>query len=112
VQIYERAIAAVGRLDGVTTILPSTPLFLYMYVRKEALLSSQIEGTQSSLSPSRRPARRWKTSSRSASCVRPRDGSAAGFTLIRTTWPCSIAAPIHCRPEALDRTTHSMRTFG
>lgn len=47
---YERAIAAVGRLDGVTTILPSTPLFLYMYVRKEALLSSQIEGTQSSLS--------------------------------------------------------------
>lgn len=48
--IYERAVAAVGRLDGVTTILPSTPLFLYMYVRKEALLSSQIEGTQSSLS--------------------------------------------------------------
>jgi Fic family protein len=48
--LYERAIAAVGRLDGVTTILPSTPLFLYMYVRKEALLSSQIEGTQSSLS--------------------------------------------------------------
>lgn len=48
--VYERAIAAVGRLDGMATILPSTPLFLYMYVRKEALLSSQIEGTQSSLS--------------------------------------------------------------
>jgi len=48
--VYERAVAAVGRLDNVTTILPSTPLFLYMYVRKEALLSSQIEGTQSSLS--------------------------------------------------------------
>lgn len=48
--IYERAIAAVGRLDGVTMILPSAPLFLFMYVRKEALLSSQIEGTQSSLS--------------------------------------------------------------
>lgn len=48
--LNERAIAAVGRLDGVATILPSTPLFLYMYVRKEALLSSQIEGTQSSLS--------------------------------------------------------------
>ena len=48
--VYERAVAAVGRLDGVTTITPSTPLFLYMYVRKEALLSSQIEGTQSSLS--------------------------------------------------------------
>lgn len=48
--VYDRARGAVGRLDGVTTILPSTPLFLYMYVRKEALLSSQIEGTQSSLS--------------------------------------------------------------
>ena len=48
--VYERATTAVGRLDSVATILPSTPLFLYMYVRKEALLSSQIEGTQSSLS--------------------------------------------------------------
>ena len=41
---------ALGHLDGVMSILPDTPLFLYMYVRKEALLSSQIEGTQSSLS--------------------------------------------------------------
>ncbi|MFM8532723.1 MAG: Fic family protein [Acidimicrobiia bacterium] len=49
-QVYELAISAVGSLDCMTTILPSTPLFLYMYVRKEALLSSQIEGTQSSLS--------------------------------------------------------------
>ena len=48
--LYDAARGAIGRLDGVTTILPSTPLFLYMYVRKEALLSSQIEGTQSSLS--------------------------------------------------------------
>ena len=39
-----------GRLDGITTILPDTSLFLYMYIRKEAVLSSQIEGTQSSLS--------------------------------------------------------------
>ncbi len=46
----ESANRALGRLDGVTSILPDTPLFLYMYVRKEALLSSQIEGTQSSLS--------------------------------------------------------------
>lgn len=46
----EDANRALGRLDGVTSILPDTPLFLYMYVRKEALLSSQIEGTQSSLS--------------------------------------------------------------
>ncbi len=41
---------ALGRLDGLASVLPDTPLFLYMYVRKEALLSSQIEGTQSSLS--------------------------------------------------------------
>ena len=46
----ERANQALGRLDGMTSIMPSTKLFVYMYVRKEALLSSQIEGTQSSLS--------------------------------------------------------------
>src|SRR5690348_6664458 len=48
--IYDAARGAIGRLDDITAILPSTPLFLFMYVRKEALLSSQIEGTQSSLS--------------------------------------------------------------
>jgi len=48
--LYDTARGAVGRLDGVATILPSAPLFLFMYIRKEALLSSQIEGTQSSLS--------------------------------------------------------------
>ncbi|MEO5510813.1 MAG: Fic family protein [Longimicrobiales bacterium] len=41
---------ALGRLDSVTTLLPHTHVFLYTYVRKEAVLSSQIEGTQSSLS--------------------------------------------------------------
>lgn len=46
----ESAVLAVGRLDGVSTLLPDTSLFLYSYVRKEAVLSSQIEGTQSSLS--------------------------------------------------------------
>ena len=46
----ERASLALGRLDGVSTLLPDTSLFLYAYVRKEAVLSSQIEGTQSSLS--------------------------------------------------------------
>ncbi|MDX2257472.1 MAG: Fic family protein [Hyphomicrobiaceae bacterium] len=46
----ESANRELGRLDGVATVLPSTQLFLWMYVRKEALLSSQIEGTQSSLS--------------------------------------------------------------
>ena len=48
--LLEEANRALGRLEGVTSILPATPLFLYMYIRKEALLSSQIEGTQSSLS--------------------------------------------------------------
>ena len=46
----EDANRALGRLDGVTSILPDPSLFIYMYVRKEALFSSQIEGTQSSLS--------------------------------------------------------------
>ena len=36
---------ALGRLDGITMLLPRQELFLYMYVRKEAVLSSQIEGT-------------------------------------------------------------------
>jgi Fic family protein len=46
----DAALVAIGRLDSVTTLLPDTRIFLYMYVRKEAVLSSQIEGTQSSLS--------------------------------------------------------------
>ena len=46
----EAALLALGRLDGVATLLPDKRLFLYAYVRKEAVLSSRIEGTQSSLS--------------------------------------------------------------
>jgi len=49
-QRLESAVLALGRLDGVSTLLPDKALFLYAYVRKEAVLSSQIEGTQSSLS--------------------------------------------------------------
>ena len=45
-----RADQALGRLDGIAKVLPSTDIFVFMYVKKEALLSSQIEGTQSSLS--------------------------------------------------------------
>ena len=41
---------ALGRLDSITILLPNPALFLYFYIRKEAVLSSQIEGTQSSLS--------------------------------------------------------------
>lgn len=40
---------APGRLDGSVLTLPNPDLFVFMYVRKEAVLSSQIEGTQSSL---------------------------------------------------------------
>src|SRR5262245_28395461 len=46
----EAAGLAVGRLDGVSAFLPDKSLFIYTYVRKEAVVSSQIEGTQSSLS--------------------------------------------------------------
>jgi len=49
-QHLDRANQSLGRLDGLTTLLPDTRLFLYLYVRKEALLSSQIEGTKSSFS--------------------------------------------------------------
>jgi len=46
----DRALLALGRLDSAASFLPDTDLLLYLYVRKEAVLSSQIEGTQSSLS--------------------------------------------------------------
>ena len=46
----EAAVLALGRLDGVAGHLPDRALFLYAYIRKEAVLSSQIEGTQSSVS--------------------------------------------------------------
>lgn len=48
--LLERANRSLGRLDGLAVLLPDPTLFLYMYVRKEAVLSSQIEGTQSTLS--------------------------------------------------------------
>jgi Fic family protein len=48
--VIDRALLALGRLDSISSLLPDTALFLYMYVRKEAIVSSQIEGTQSSLS--------------------------------------------------------------
>jgi Fic family protein len=48
--LLEQALLSLGRLDSISTLLPDPHLFLYTYVRKEAVLSSQIEGTQSSLS--------------------------------------------------------------
>jgi Fic family protein len=47
--LLSQADRALGRLDGSIQTLPNADLFVYMYVRKEAVLSSQIEGTQSSL---------------------------------------------------------------
>jgi Fic family protein len=49
IDLLEQANRALGRLDGLSRLLPDTSLFIYLFVRKEALLSSQIEGTQSSL---------------------------------------------------------------
>jgi Fic family protein len=48
-RLLERATLALGRLDSITLLLPEPNIFLYAYVRREAVLSSQIEGTQSSL---------------------------------------------------------------
>jgi cell filamentation protein, protein adenylyltransferase len=48
--LIDRANRALGTLDGITGFVPDSQLFIYFYVRKEALLSSQIEGTQSSFS--------------------------------------------------------------
>ena len=49
-RLLEDADAALAKLDGAALLLPEVDLFLYAYVRKEAVLSSQIEGTQSTLS--------------------------------------------------------------
>jgi len=49
-RLLDRANQALGRLDGITLLLPNPSQFLYAFIRKEAVLSSQIEGTVSSLS--------------------------------------------------------------
>ena len=49
-ELLDTANQALGRLDGITLLLPDPDQFLSSYIRKEAVLSSQIEGTQSSLS--------------------------------------------------------------
>lgn len=47
---FAKASLALGKLDGISLLLPDHELFIYSYIRKEAVLSSQIEGTQSSIS--------------------------------------------------------------
>jgi Fic family protein len=49
INLLSKADRCLGRLDGITQVLPNPDLFVAMYVKKEALLSSQIEGTQASL---------------------------------------------------------------
>jgi len=49
-RLLEQANQSLGRLDGLASVIPNLSLFICAYVRKEAVLSSQIEGTQSSLS--------------------------------------------------------------
>ncbi|MCA9646417.1 MAG: Fic family protein, partial [Myxococcales bacterium] len=48
-ELHFKATLALGKLDGAAETLPNPDLFVVMYVRKEAVLSSQIEGTQASL---------------------------------------------------------------
>ncbi len=48
--LLEKSVAALSKLNNISKNIPNKSLFMYMYVRKEALLSSQIEGTQSSFS--------------------------------------------------------------
>ena len=47
--VSKSRLLALGRLDSITLLPPEPNIFLYAYVRREAVLSSQIEGTQSSL---------------------------------------------------------------
>ncbi|MCF8081441.1 MAG: Fic family protein [Desulfobacterales bacterium] len=47
---FDAAHVAIGKLDSISTFLPEISILLYVYIRKEAVLSSMIEGTQSSLS--------------------------------------------------------------
>jgi Fic family protein len=48
--LIDQSLMALGRLDSISILLPDSSRFIYMYIRKEAVLSSQIEGTQSTLS--------------------------------------------------------------
>lgn len=49
IQLLMAAHRSIAKLEGISSLIPNANLFVYMYVRKEALLSSQIEGTQATL---------------------------------------------------------------
>jgi Fic family protein len=67
IELLSKAARALGRLDGVVSVLPHPDLLVAMYVRHEAVLSSQIEGTQSTLED----VLVWESDARSA--VEPQD---------------------------------------
>lgn len=67
--LLSKADRALGRLDGVASVLPNPDLFVAMYVRQEAVLSSQIEGTQSTLED----VLEWEISSIKAQHDNPKD---------------------------------------
>ena len=79
-RLLDRANQALGRLDGITLLLPDADQFLYSYIRKEAVLSSQIEGTQSSLSDLLLFEHDVAPVSRRKTCARP------PITSPRSTW--------------------------
>ena len=94
VSLLSRADQAVGRLDGVIQTVPNPDFFVYMYVRREAVLSSQIEGTQSTLEDllavelEPRPA--WRELPQDVEEV-VRYVHAMNYGLTRLSWTC------HCR---------------
>lgn len=103
-ELIDRANRALGRLDGLGLMLPDTHLFVYLYIRKEAVLSSQIEGTQSSLSDQlRRGDLSWAgADARRVSAFAPPDqGDARGSPFERARQHQAAGAVPH-EPE-LDR---------
>ncbi len=91
--LLEQANQSLGRLDGLASILPNLSLFIYAWVRKEAVLSSQIEGTQSSLSDlllfenHEAPGVPPTTSKKSRTTSRP---SISGLDRLRGGFPLSL----------------------
>lgn len=76
----EEAAISLGRLDGMSTLLPDRALFVYVYTRKEAVVSSQIEGNQSSPSPFRNrgsPRCSTRQRDRDSRTMSPRSNTAA-----------------------------------
>ena len=87
--LVSRADRALGRLDGSIQTLPHPDLFVFMYVRKEAVLSSQIEGTQSSL----------------------RDVLAAEAGIFSPTQPKDVLSPFRLDASWSDQTSYFEKSY-